>query len=128
MRHTLHVHSDTLGPGSLTECCPLLTTNVLLLAADDIADSPDALFQQLALTVLQQSTLCPLPLVVQPVHWAHDHALQLYPLPHALVLADASPQASTSHEGCTVFNPVSLTCFCSPAAAPAAVTQRLQHT
>ncbi|KAF6263998.1 DNA polymerase epsilon, subunit B [Scenedesmus sp. NREL 46B-D3] len=77
----------------------------LLTLPDDIADSPDALFQQLALTVLQQSTLCPLPLVVQPVHWAHDHALQLYPLPHALVLADASPQASTSHEGCTVFNP-----------------------
>jgi hypothetical protein len=82
------------------------------VAVDAIADSPEALFEQLALTVLQQSTLCPLPLVVQPVHWAHDHALQLYPLPHALVLADASPQASISHEGCTVFNPVSINCCC----------------
>jgi hypothetical protein len=88
--------------------------NVVLLAAtaDDIADRSDALFQQLAQTVLQQSTLCPLPLVVQPVHWAHDHALQLYPLPHALVLADASPQASVSHEGCTVLNPVRSCCCC----------------
>lgn len=40
-------------------------------AVDD--DVPEALFNELALTVLQQSTLCPLPLAVQPVHWAHEH-------------------------------------------------------
>jgi hypothetical protein len=39
-------------------------------AVDD--DVPEALFNELALTVLQQSTLCPLPLAVQPVHWAHE--------------------------------------------------------
>lgn len=77
------------------------------MPAESVADSPDVLFEQLAHTVLQQSTLCPLPLVVQPVHWAHDHALQLYPLPHAVVLADASPQAHCTHAGCTVINPVS---------------------
>jgi hypothetical protein len=88
-------------------CCCLFACH-----ADAVANSPDALFQQLAQTVLQQSTLCPLPLVVQPVHWAHDHALQLYPLPHALVLADASPQSSVSYDGCTVLNPVRSRCCC----------------
>lgn len=71
-------------------------------------DIPEALFNELALTVLQQSTLCPLPLAVQPVHWAHEQALHVYPLPHAVVLADASaPQSSASfeHEGCRVMNP-----------------------
>ncbi|KAF8057260.1 DPB2 [Scenedesmus sp. PABB004] len=72
---------------------------------DDVADDPQALFGALASTVLQQACLCPLPLAVQPVHWAHDQALSLYPLPHAVVLADASPQAMVQHEGCTVFNP-----------------------
>lgn len=39
-------------------------------AVDD--DAPEMLFNELALTVLQQSTLCPLPQAVQPVHWAHE--------------------------------------------------------
>lgn len=75
-------------------------------AVDD--DVPELLFNELALTVLQQSTLCPLPQAVQPVHWAHEQALHVYPLPHAVVLADASaPQSSSSfiHEGCRVMNP-----------------------
>jgi hypothetical protein len=56
---------------------------------------------------MQQSHLCPLPLAAQPVHWAFDHALQLYPLPHALVLADGSAaQEELRHEGCVAFNPV----------------------
>lgn len=147
-------------------------------AVDD--DAPEGLFNELALTVLQQSTLCPLPQAVQPVHWAHEQvcvvwggshgsrsiavfssdfhmkkcekqapmlhepcpsmlmyvcmrgnntylsccchlqALHVYPLPHAVVLADASaPQSSSSflHKGCRVMNPVS--CSCSPCASPA---------
>jgi hypothetical protein len=70
------------------------------------------MFTHLALTLLQQSHLCPLPLVVQPVHWMFDHVMQLYPLPHAVVLADTSPQASYKHEGCHVINPVSYACLC----------------
>ena len=65
------------------------------------------MFAHLALTLLQQSHLCPLPLVVQPVHWMFDHVMQLYPLPHVVVVADSSPQASYKHEGCHVINPVS---------------------
>lgn len=60
----------------------------------------------MALTLLQQSSLCPLPLAAQPLHWGHAQALSLYPLPHAVVLADTSPQATFRHHGCTVLNPV----------------------
>ena len=77
-------------------------------AKDLSPDDADMCFAHLALTVLQQSHLCPLPLVVQPVHWAHDAALQLYPLPHALVLAGGGAQAQFAHEGCTVMDPVSV--------------------
>jgi hypothetical protein len=64
-------------------------------------------FAHLALTLLQQSHLCPLPLSAQPVHWGYDQALQLYPLPHALALMDGSAgQEEFRHEGCSVFNPV----------------------
>jgi hypothetical protein len=62
---------------------------------------------QLALTLLQQSHLCPLPLVQQPIFWQYDHALHLYPLPHAVIIGDSSPQAQYEHGGCTVINPVS---------------------
>ncbi|GBF94898.1 hypothetical protein Rsub_08141 [Raphidocelis subcapitata] len=78
-----------------------------LVPCDDLEqDDPSVSFAHLALTLLQQSHLCPLPLPAQPVHWAFDHALQLYPLPHTLVLADGSAgQEEFRHEGCSVFNP-----------------------
>ena len=60
----------------------------------------------LALTLLQQSHLCPLPLLQQPIFWEWDHALHLYPVPHCVVVADTSPQAAYSHQGCNVINPV----------------------
>lgn len=68
--------------------------------------SNHAMWGHLALTVLQQSHLCPLPLLQQPIYWHHDCALSLYPLPHALVLADSSPQEEYAHDGCKVVNPV----------------------
>ncbi|KAI8470951.1 MAG: DNA polymerase alpha/epsilon subunit B-domain-containing protein [Monoraphidium minutum] len=78
-----------------------------LVPCEDLAqDDPAVSFAHLALTLLQQSHLCPLPLTAQPVHWAYDHALALYPLPHALVLADGSAgQEEFRHEGCCVFSP-----------------------
>ena len=36
---------------------------------------------QVAYTLIDQGHLSPLPLSVQPIHWEHDHALRLYPLP-----------------------------------------------
>ncbi|EIE23695.1 DNA polymerase epsilon, subunit B [Coccomyxa subellipsoidea C-169] len=56
--------------------------------------SSDAAFEHLCATLLQQSHLCPVPLEAQPVYWSYDHALSLYPLPDALILADPAPCAS----------------------------------
>ncbi len=66
------------------------------------------MWQHLALTLMQQSHLCPLPLLHQPIFWQHDHALSLYPLPHAVVAADMSPQATYEDPryDCRVFTPV----------------------
>lgn len=57
--------------------------------------------------LLDQSTLCPLPLHVRPVHWKADHALHLFPAPHLVVCADRAARFSVPAEGdgCGVFNP-----------------------
>ncbi|CAO3616529.1 unnamed protein product [Cunninghamella blakesleeana] len=41
----------------------------------------------LVTTLADQGHLCPLPLNVRPIYWTHDHALRLYPLPHAVSLS-----------------------------------------
>ncbi len=79
-------------------------------------NAPDEVFRQLAMTLLQQSHLTPVPLEAKPVAWQHDQALALYPLPHLLVLADAGcALASTSFEDCECLNPVRFRycCLCS---------------
>ena len=46
---------------------------------------------------------------LQAVYWELDHAMQLNPLPHALVLADSCPAADFTERksGCVCINPVS---------------------
>lgn len=39
---------------------------------------------QLVATIIHQSHLCPLPLMVQPIIWNYDHSLHLYPTPHTV--------------------------------------------
>ena len=68
--------------------------------------APGAMFQHLCATLLQQSHVCPLPLEAQAVVWAHDAGLRLYPLPHALVLADPAPSTHCAFEGTVCLNPV----------------------
>jgi DNA polymerase epsilon subunit 2 len=62
--------------------------------------------RRLVKTILDQGTVSPFPLPLRPVLWDHASALQLYPLPTALVLADpeAAPFCMT-YEGCHVMNP-----------------------
>jgi DNA polymerase epsilon subunit 2 len=62
--------------------------------------------RRLVKTILDQGTISPFPLPLRPVLWDHASALQLYPLPTALVLADpeAAPFCMT-YEGCHVMNP-----------------------
>jgi DNA polymerase epsilon subunit 2 len=62
--------------------------------------------KKLVLSLLPQSTLSPFPASIRPTHWSHSSALSLYPLPHALILADADAEPFTlTFEGCHVVNP-----------------------
>lgn len=53
-----------------------------------MSGSDRAISQHIASTIVSQGHLCPLPLSVQPVYWAHDVGLRLFPLPDVVVLAD----------------------------------------
>ncbi len=76
-------------------------------AASNIAPSNELLTaRKLVKAILDQGYLSPFPLSVRPVLWDHASALQLYPLPTALVLADAeAPPFTVTYEGCHVMNP-----------------------
>ena len=62
--------------------------------------------RKLIKTILDQGYLSPFPLPTRPVLWDYAGALQLYPLPTALVLADPeAPPFAMGYEGCHVMNP-----------------------
>ncbi|SLM35237.1 DNA polymerase alpha/epsilon, subunit B [Lasallia pustulata] len=62
--------------------------------------------RKLVKTVLDQGYLSPFPLTSRPVLWDYAGALQLYPLPTALVLVDPeAPPFALTYEGCHVMNP-----------------------
>ncbi|KAA1475990.1 DNA polymerase epsilon subunit B [Dentipellis sp. KUC8613] len=65
----------------------------------------EELKRYLVQSVLDQSHLTPLTNNVQPVLSEYDHALRLYPLPTAVVLADKYESYRMTYEGCHVFNP-----------------------
>jgi DNA polymerase epsilon subunit 2 len=68
---------------------------------------PDILTaRRLTKTLLDQTHLSPFPISTRPVHWDYGSALQLYPLPTALVIADAeAPAFALNYMGCCVMNP-----------------------
>jgi DNA polymerase epsilon subunit 2 len=62
--------------------------------------------RKLVKTILDQGYLSPFPLATRPVFWDYASSLSLYPLPTALVLADAeTPAFVVKYEGCLVMNP-----------------------
>lgn len=66
----------------------------------------DTTSRKLIKTLLDQSHLSPFPLSSRPILWDYSSALHLYPLPTALVLADAEAAAfAITYEGCHVMNP-----------------------
>ncbi|MCJ1352373.1 MAG: DNA-directed DNA polymerase epsilon, subunit B [Icmadophila ericetorum] len=69
--------------------------------------SPDQVMaRKLVKTILDQGYLSPFPLAKRPVLWNYAGALQLYPLPTALVLVDPDAAPFTvTYEGCHVMNP-----------------------
>ncbi|KAI9490313.1 DNA polymerase alpha/epsilon subunit B-domain-containing protein [Zychaea mexicana] len=73
-----------------------LWRNSLLFPQMTEEDEPT---KHLVRTVIDQGHLCPVPLTVKPIYWAFDHALRLYPLPHALILADQCESFGLTYEG-----------------------------
>ncbi|KAH9899927.1 epsilon DNA polymerase [Cubamyces lactineus] len=65
----------------------------------------DDLKRYLVQTILDQSHLMPVTASIQPTLSEYDHALRLYPLPTAVVLADRYDKYQMTYEGCHVFNP-----------------------
>ena len=69
--------------------------------------SPEQIIaRKLIKTVLDQGYLSPFPLSHRPVLWDFVGALQLYPMPSALVMMDPeAPPFTLTYEGCHVMNP-----------------------
>ena len=62
--------------------------------------------RKLVKSILDQGYLSPFPISDRPVLWDYAGALQLYPLPTALVLMDPeAPAFAVTYEGCHVMNP-----------------------
>ncbi|KAG0056597.1 DNA polymerase epsilon subunit 2 [Gryganskiella cystojenkinii] len=61
--------------------------------------------KQLVRTILDGAHLCPLPLTTRQVSWAHDHALRMYPIPDALILADKFEAYNFKYQNCHCMNP-----------------------
>ncbi len=61
--------------------------------------------QMTAKSVLDQASLAPLSLSLQPKLWTNHHALSLYPLPDTLIVAERQAAFSAIYEGCACANP-----------------------
>ncbi len=78
--------------------------------ADSTASRDVHTARKLIKTVLDQGYLSPFPISNRPVLWDYAGALQLYPLPTALVLMDPeAPPFAITYGGCHVMNPGPLT-------------------
>lgn len=74
--------------------------------ASDRASPALSLARKLVKTILDQGTMSPFPQYLRPVLWDSASALQLYPLPTALVMADSETAPfCVTYEGCHVMNP-----------------------
>ncbi|ORY91254.1 DNA polymerase alpha/epsilon subunit B-domain-containing protein [Syncephalastrum racemosum] len=69
------------------------------------ASEGESLAEHLVRTVLDQGTLCPLPQSVKPVYTEYEQALQLYPLPDVLVLADKVDAYGINYQETHCLNP-----------------------
>lgn len=79
-------------------------------SAKSIVSSDLQTARKIVKTILDQGYLSPFPPSDRPVLWDYAGALQLYPLPTALVLMDPeAPPFAVTYEGCHVMNPGPLT-------------------
>ncbi|XP_018397360.1 PREDICTED: DNA polymerase epsilon subunit 2 [Cyphomyrmex costatus] len=58
-----------------------------------------------AKAIISQSHLTPVPFQVVPVYWKYDHALQIFPTPDLIVIADNFETYTTNYSDCYVINP-----------------------
>ncbi|KAF8979446.1 DNA-directed DNA polymerase epsilon, subunit B [Entomortierella lignicola] len=71
-----------------------------------VAPSGDVVIQkQLVRTIIDGAHLSPLPLTTRQVSWAYDHALRIYPIPDALILADKFEAYNFKYQKCHCMNP-----------------------
>lgn len=78
--------------------------------APPVPSETDISSRRLVKTILDQSHLSPFPIATRPLHWDYGSALQLYPLPSSLVIADTeAPAFAINYMGCCVMNPGCLT-------------------
>ncbi|KAF9585227.1 DNA-directed DNA polymerase epsilon, subunit B [Lunasporangiospora selenospora] len=77
-----------------------LLRNCVLPPVDDVV-----IQKQLVRTIIDEAHLCPLPLTTRQVSWAYDHALRIYPVPDALILADKFEAYNFKYQNCHCMNP-----------------------
>jgi DNA polymerase epsilon subunit 2 len=78
-------------------------------AKEDAVSSDLHAARKLVKTVLDQGYLSPFGMSIRPVLWDYTSALQIYPLPTAMVLAETeAPAFCVTYEGCHVMNPGSV--------------------
>ncbi|XP_078034592.1 DNA polymerase epsilon subunit 2 [Augochlora pura] len=63
------------------------------------------IYDHYAKSIICQSHLTPLSLSVIPVYWKYDHALQIYPTPDVIVVADKFEAYETVYSNCHIINP-----------------------
>ncbi|KAL7297167.1 hypothetical protein TKK_0009584 [Trichogramma kaykai] len=68
-------------------------------------EAGEKVYEAFAKSIIRQSHLAPLLFSVSPVYWKHDQALQLYPIPDLVVVADDFQAYTTEYSGCKVINP-----------------------
>lgn len=103
---------QTLGKSNTKDMKNIIEPDVPAsrLTDDNTAISSDiSIARKLVKTILDQGYLSPFPISTRPVLWDYAGALQLYPLPSALVLMDPeAPAFAITYEGCHVMNPGAL--------------------
>lgn len=104
---TMSGAADGGAPHSSMDVDP--TPAVFRVPGQQAPDSDTLVARRLTKTLLDQGHLSPFPLNTRPIHWDFGSALQLYPLPTALVMADPeAPAFSLNYMGCCVMNPGSI--------------------
>ena len=75
-------------------------------SSEEQLDADTLIARRLTKTIVDQSHLAPFPLHIRPIHWDYAGVMSLYPLPTALVVADAeAPAFALNYMGCCVMNP-----------------------